>query len=239
MAQTVRTLLFLPSATPRKFNLSDSTELPDDPPTPLWELVLEQFKDQLVLILLASALVSFVLAVIETQEGGSLLGAFVEPLVILLILIANATVGVIQEANAERAIDVCTCSLLSYTLPPIHLGHPHPQALKEYSPDEAKVFRAGQIARVHASELVPGDILSISVGDRIPADCRLLSISSSSFRVDQAILTGESESVRKTTDVVSDLKAVKQDMTNLLFSVRPSFSPLPTAHSPFHREPLL
>jgi len=101
------------------------------------------------------------------------------------------------------------------------------QALKEYSPDEAKVFRAGQIVRIHASELVPGDIISVSVGDKIPADCRLLSISSSSFRIDQAILTGESESVRKITDVVPDVKAVKQDMTNLLFSVCPSILSIP------------
>jgi Ca2+ transporting ATPase len=99
------------------------------------------------------------------------------------------------------------------------------QALKEYSPDEAKVVRASQTVHIHASELVPGDIVTVSVGDKIPADCRLLSISSSSFRVDQAILTGESESVSKTTDVVPDIKAVKQDMTNLLFSVRPRFSP--------------
>ncbi len=71
-----------------------------------------------------------------------------------------------------------------------------------------------------ASEVVPGDVIIVAVGDRIPADCRLLSISSSSFRVDQAILTGESESVNKTLDVVPDEKAVKQDMTNMIFSVR-------------------
>ncbi|KAF4603898.1 hypothetical protein EYR40_001071 [Pleurotus pulmonarius] len=170
--------------------------LPEDPPTPLWELILEQFKDQLVLILLGSAVVSFVLALLEDSEGSSLFGAFVEPTVILLILIANAAVGVIQEANAERAID----------------------ALKEYSPDEAKVVRSGQLSRIHASELVPGDIISISVGDKVPADCRLLSLSSSSFRIDQAILTGESTSVNKSPDTVKDVRAVKQDMTNILFS---------------------
>ncbi|EIM90424.1 Ca-transporting ATPase [Stereum hirsutum FP-91666 SS1] len=171
-------------------------ELPEDPSTPLWELILEQFKDQLVLILLASAVISFVLALLEDNECGSIWGAFVEPSVILLILIANATVGVIQETNAEKAID----------------------ALKEYSPDEAKVLRGGQIGRIHSTELVPGDIVAVAVGDKIPADCRLLSVSSSSFRIDQAILTGESVSVNKSTEVVPDLKAVKQDMTNMLFS---------------------
>ncbi|KAJ7285666.1 hypothetical protein C8J57DRAFT_1285498, partial [Mycena rebaudengoi] len=169
-------------------------ELPDDPSTPLWELILEQFKDQLVLILLGSAVVSFVLALFEESE--SFFGAFVEPLVILLILVANAAVGVIQESNAEKAID----------------------ALKEYSPDEAKVIRSSQISRIHASELVPGDIITVAVGDKIPADCRLLSVTSSSFRIDQAILTGESVSVHKFPDVVPDAKAVKQDMTNMLFS---------------------
>ena len=99
------------------------------------------------------------------------------------------------------------------------------QALKEYSPDEAKVLRSGQLARIHASELVPGDIISVAVGDKIPADCRILSISSSSFRVDQAILTGESISVNKSVEVVSDTGAVKQDMTNMLFAVSYLYPP--------------
>ncbi|KAI6150727.1 hypothetical protein BKA82DRAFT_952133 [Pisolithus tinctorius] len=171
-------------------------ELPEAPPTPLWELILEQFKDQLVLILLGSAVISFVLALFEDPEDSTLFGAFVEPAVILLILVANAAVGVIQETNAEKAIE----------------------ALKEYSPDEAKVLRSGQLVRIHASELVPGDIISVSVGDRVPADCRILSISSKNFRVDQAILTGESISVNKSIDVVQDVKAVKQDMMNMLFA---------------------
>ncbi|KAI3637307.1 hypothetical protein MIR68_004632 [Amoeboaphelidium protococcarum] len=170
-------------------------EIPDDPPTPLWKLVLEQFQDQLVIILLLAAIVSFVLALVGHEDEG-----FVEPIVILLILIANAVVGVVQESNAEKAIE----------------------ALKQYSPDEAKVFRDGHLHKLAASELVPGDIIDVSVGDKIPADARVLAINSSSFRVDQSILTGESVSVSKQVEAISgqdgEGKAVKQDMTNMLFS---------------------
>jgi Ca2+ transporting ATPase len=115
---------------------------------------------------------------------------------ILTILILNAVVGVSQESSAEKAI----------------------AALQEYSANEAKVVRSGHVTRVKAEELVPGDIVTIAVGDRIPADCRVLAIQSNSFAVDQAILTGESESVGKDTVAIKDDKAVKQDQINMLFS---------------------
>ncbi|KAF7537887.1 hypothetical protein G7Z17_g12764 [Cylindrodendrum hubeiense] len=176
-------------------NKHGRNSIPEEPPTPLWELILEQFKDQLVIILLGSAAVSFVLALLDDEEGWS---AFVDPAVILTILILNGVVGVSQESSAEQAI----------------------AALQEYSANEANVVRnGGHVSRVKAEELVPGDIVTIAVGDRIPADCRIVAIESNSFSVDQAILTGESESVGKDADaVIKDDKAVLQDQINMLFS---------------------
>lgn len=160
-------------------------------------MVLEQFDDLLVKILLLAAIISFVLAFFEENEDS--ITAFVEPFVILLILIANAVVGVWQERNAESAIE----------------------ALKEYEPEMGKVVRANKqgVQKIRAKEIVPGDIVEISVGDKVPADIRLLKIYSTTLRVDQSILTGESVSVIKHTDAVPDPRAVNQDKKNICFSV--------------------
>uniref|UniRef100_A0A4W4DUH3 Calcium-transporting ATPase n=1 Tax=Electrophorus electricus TaxID=8005 RepID=A0A4W4DUH3_ELEEL len=171
-------------------------ELPAEEGKSIWELVLEQFEDLLVRILLLAACISFVLAWFE--EGEETVTAFVEPFVILLILIANAVVGVWQERNAESAIE----------------------ALKEYEPEMGKVYRADRksVQRIKAREIVPGDIVEVSVGDKVPADIRITSIKSTTLRVDQSILTGESVSVIKHTDSVPDPRAVNQDKKNMLFS---------------------
>uniref|UniRef100_A0AAR2KHP3 Calcium-transporting ATPase n=1 Tax=Pygocentrus nattereri TaxID=42514 RepID=A0AAR2KHP3_PYGNA len=114
-------------------------ELPAEEGKSLWELVIEQFEDLLVRILLLAACISFVLAWFE--EGEETVTAFVEPFVILLILIANAVVGVWQERNAESAIE----------------------ALKEYEPEMGKVYRSDRksVQRIKAREIVPGESVSV------------------------------------------------------------------------------
>lgn len=167
---------------------------------------MEQFDDLLVKILLGAAMISFVLAMFEEhEEGESSFHAFVEPLVIIMILICNASVGVWQERNAESAIE----------------------ALKEYEPEIAKVYRqnkVGSAQRIKARELVPGDVVEVAVGDKIPADIRITSIYSTTIRIDQALLTGESVSVIKQSEPIPEVRAVNQDKKNLLFSVSNFYS---------------
>uniref|UniRef100_A0A1J3JF24 Calcium-transporting ATPase n=1 Tax=Noccaea caerulescens TaxID=107243 RepID=A0A1J3JF24_NOCCA len=167
--------------------------LPEEKRTPFWKLVLKQFDDLLVKILIVAAIVSFLLALANGETG---ITAFLEPFVILLILAANAAVGVITETNAEKALE----------------------ELRAYQANIATVLRNGCFSILPATQLVPGDIVEVTVGCKIPADLRMIEMSSNEFRVDQAILTGESCSVEKDVECTLTTNAVYQDKKNVLFS---------------------
>ena len=147
-------------------------------------------------MLLGAAAISFMLALSESDSSAR--GhAMVEPLVIVVILVLNAVVGVWQESNAEQAIE----------------------ALKQYEPDDADVRRDGAAFRtIRAAELVPGDVVRLAAGCRVPADLRLIALESTTLRLDQAILTGESEAVMKEADLVVDQDAEIQSRLNMCFS---------------------
>lgn len=134
-----------------------------------WQLFLEQFDDALVKVLLLAAAISFGLALLQDANEGEGLREFIEPFVILLILILNAIVGVWQESNAENALE----------------------SLKNMQPQTCTVMRDGELQRdFRAVDLVPGDIIDLRVGDKVPADARILRIHTATLRAEQSSLTG-------------------------------------------------
>jgi len=161
----------------------------------LFQLVVEQFEDTLVRILLVSAVISFALTYFDEEAAGEGWTAYVEPFVILTILVLNAIVGVWQESNAEQALD----------------------ALKKLAPDEAFCLRNQQWEKINAEDLVPGDIVEVKVGDKVPADIRVVKEKTISMKLEQSQLTGESEAVLKDSNVVPE-DSVIQEKHNTLFS---------------------
>ncbi|RLM99582.1 calcium-transporting ATPase 4, endoplasmic reticulum-type-like [Panicum miliaceum] len=155
-------------------------ELAEHPGPSLLQHLAQQFEDTLVRILLAAAAVSFLLALFSSA-GEVTLSAFVEPLVIFLILVVNAAVGIWQETNAEKALE----------------------ALREIQSDHAAVLRDGEwLPALPARDLVPGDVVQLRVGDKVPADMRVVRLVTSTLRVEQGSLTGETASVNKTSHAV-------------------------------------
>ncbi|KAI4311426.1 hypothetical protein MLD38_036325 [Melastoma candidum] len=165
---------------------------------PLWVLLLHQFDDILVKMLLVAASISFILAYVHGSETGEpLFEAYVEPFVIALILVLNAAVGVWQETNAEKALE----------------------ALKEMQGEFGRVLRGGRLVPdLPARELVPGDIVELRVGDKVPADMRVVALKTSTFRVEQSSLTGEAAPVLKGTGPVLVEDCELQAKENMVFS---------------------
>lgn len=123
----------------------------------------DQFKDAMILILIAAAIISFVVVCAEKNWG-----ELFEPVLIILIVILNAVMGVYQEGKAEKALD----------------------ALKNMSAPHARVIRDNEEKIIDAAELVPGDIIKLEAGDFVPADARLLH--SAGLKSEESALTGES-----------------------------------------------
>lgn len=150
---------------------------------------IDQFKDAMILILLAAAAVSFAIACVQGDPQ-----EFFEPALILLIVIVNAVIGVMQESQAEKALD----------------------ALKNMSAPHARVIRDGAEQVIEAARLVPGDIIRLEAGDFVPADSRLLH--SVSLKSEESALTGESVPSEKDAEAVVAEDAPLGDRTNMVFS---------------------
>lgn len=149
----------------------------------------EQLKDFMVIVLMIAAAVSFITTIV-TKDG-----SLIEPLIIILIVIVNSALGVIQESRAEKALE----------------------ALKNMSSPSAKVIRDGKLRIIDSKELTRGDIILLEAGDYIPADARLLEVTS--FSCDESTLTGESVPVQKVLDdsEIEDI-APLADRVNMVYS---------------------
>ena len=155
--------------------------------TPAWVRFLRQFNDPMVIILLVTATVTGVL----TALGSHMLP---DTIVILGVVLLNSILGFVQEGKAEGALD----------------------ALRNMMVQEALVLRQLDQRRIPARELVPGDVVILEGGDKIPADVRFIEVSN--VHVDESSLTGESVPVAKRIDVVAGLNLVPGDQTNIGFS---------------------
>lgn len=150
-------------------------------------LFFAQFKDLMTLILVAAAVLSGVLAYVTGDRS-----ELTDTAILLFIIVLNAAVGVVQQYRADSAIE----------------------KLKKLSTATAKAVRGGRVCVLPAVLLVPGDVVEVEEGDRIPADCRILS--SEGLKCDEAPLTGESRPVKKRDCTVK--KSALAERENTLFS---------------------
>lgn len=156
--------------------------LPADKGVNWGQLILGQFTDIMVIILIVAAVISAVL------------GEATDVVVILAIVALNALLGIYQEYQAEQAL----------------------AALSRLQVPQVRVRRGGQVQEISAEELVPGDIVLLEEGDRVPADGRL--IDAVNLQMEEAVLTGESAPVSKDTAAIESRENIPVgDRHNMAF----------------------
>jgi Ca2+-transporting ATPase len=144
-------------------------------------MFLDQFKDFMIMILVAAAVVS------------GIIGELADTIAIVVIVILNAIIGFVQEYRAEQAM----------------------KALKQMAAPSALTLRNNNVTTISASELVPGDIVYLEAGRIVPADIRLTE--TALLKIEEAALTGESVSVEKNVDTLTDESVPLGDRKNLAF----------------------
>ncbi|SDH22081.1 Ca2+-transporting ATPase [Flavobacterium omnivorum] len=145
------------------------------------KMILSQFSDFMILILVAAAIISGVI------------GDVTDTIIILAIVIINATVGFIQEYRAEKAME----------------------ALKNMAANHAHILREGKMISIPATDLVVGDVIMLEAGNIIPADVRFFETHQT--KVDESTLTGESNNVEKNTEELPEGIYALGDQTNMGF----------------------
>ena len=153
----------------------------------LLQRFIEQFKDFSIIVLIIAAIVSGFVG-ISQGEG------MTDTIIILIVVLANAIIGIAQESKAEKSLE----------------------ALQKLTDHASKVIRDGKIKVIPAKELVPGDIVVLDTGDYIPADLRV--IEAVNLKAQESSLTGESVPVEKTTKTIEKTDVGIGDRTNMLFS---------------------
>ncbi len=148
----------------------------------------EQFKDFMIITLIVAAIIQLLVSYLHNELD------FVEPSIIIMIVVLNAILGVFQEAKAEKSLE----------------------ALKELSAPHAHVLRDGKKIEIDAKEIVPGDIIFLEAGNYVPADARLLT--SHNLKVDESSLTGESHPVEKDADKIVPEETLLGDRLNMVMA---------------------
>ena len=157
------------------------------------KILLQQFSSPLVWILIVALAISIFLAVNGNNSHSAAVSEFADAIAIGVIIIINSILGFVQEYRAERSID----------------------ALKKMASLKAKVIRNGKEMKIDSKYLVPGDVLILETGDKIPADARLFEVHS--LETQEAPLTGESQPVTKLTDAMEE-KTPLADRKNMVYS---------------------